>query len=350
MLLDFDVTVVSFMPGSNGSKKDEQRNIIYLKTNRFISFFYFKLDFILANVFKRIRPKSEYGHLYYTKYLPSLLKSLIKKKKLDADLIIAVDFPALKVAQNIFGAVHFISLEIENNTNPIHQKIDRKKVKSVFIQSKERYDYLFPGINLPVFYVQNAPIFDESAIISYPRKDFIWSGSINPVLGVYECIDFFDKYPQFKLLIKGGEYRNTLQKIKGKYAHLIAEGRITIDQEYLPAPSFLDFLSHFRIGFALYSWKIVHAKFNYATAPSGKLFMNLAAGVPVIACNIPGFQLVEEFNAGVLITNYEPETIFNAVQKIESDYESFQKGCYNAARHFSFDKAVKPYIEYLLKD
>jgi glycosyltransferase involved in cell wall biosynthesis len=348
----FDVTIVSFIPDKNGKDRDESRNIIYLETKLLFRFFYSTVDFILANIFKRIKwitRNFEYSHSYYSRYLPYLLRSAFRKKKLDADVVIAVDLPALRVAQEMYGRVHFLSLEIDNNTSPNYKKIDRNKVLSVFIQSRERYDYLFPGMDIPVFFVQNAPVFYESYVSAYDRKGFIWSGSINPVLGIYECIDFFDAYPQYSLVIKGGDYRNTLQKIRKKYAHLIRENRIKLDQAYLPAPSFIDFLSRFRIGFAFYSWKIIHSKFNYATAPSGKLFMNLAAGVPVIACNIPGFKLVQEFEAGVLVDDYRPETILKAAQKIESDYERFRQGCYNAARHFSFDKGVKPYIDFLLK-
>ncbi len=349
----FDVTVVSFSPGAQVKKKDNTRNIIYLKTNFLLRQFFQKTDFFLSNGFKilnKIIPSASYHYLYYNKYLPAVLRASIKKRKLTADIIIAADFPALHTVQEIYGSVHFLSLEIENNTNPIHKKVDRNKVKSVFIQSRERYDYLFPGMNLPVFYVQNAPVFKEGSITNYDRKDFIWSGAMDRRLAIYDCINFFDVYPQYRLVLKGSAERKVLKRINEQYVHLIKENRIKLDQEYLPAASFLDYLSHFRIGFSFYSWELISSSFNYATAPSGKLFMNLAAGVPVIACNIPGFKLVEEFSAGILVSDFKPETIYEANKKIESDYEKYRQGCYAAARHFSFDKTAAPYIEFLLKE
>lgn len=350
----FDVTVISFQPRSGTTKKkDEVRNIKYLDINFLMKQFFQKTDFIVSTALKYIKkivPVPEYNYLYYNKYLPHVLKSALKKERLNADIIIATDFPALHIAQQVYGSVHFLSLEIENNTNPIHKKIDRTKVKSVLVQSKERYDYLFPGLQLPVFYLQNAPVFREDSITHYERKDFIWSGAMDRRMAIYDCLDFFKAYPQFRILIKGSAERKVLARIKEEYAELIAQGRVTIDQTYLPGSSFLDFLSHFKFGFTFYAWDVVNHSFNYATAPSGKLFMNLAAGVPVIAVNIPGFKLIEEFNAGVLVGDFKPETIYAAMQKMEADYDKYREGCYNAARYFSFDKRVAPYIEYLLKE
>jgi glycosyltransferase involved in cell wall biosynthesis len=348
----FDVTIVSFMPENATKIKDESRKVIYLKPNAFLKYSLQKADFIfsvLFRKFKKVLPGKEYHHFYYNKYLPYVLRSGVVNKKLNADIVIAADFPALRVAQQIFGSVHFISLEIENNTNPIHKKIDRNRVKSVFIQSKERYDYLFPGMDLPVFYIQNAPVFSPDNIKYYERRDFIWAGAMERRLAVLECIAFFESYPQFRLVLKGGGDEKSLRIIHDRYAKLLADGTIRIDRTYLPASSFLDFLSHFRIGICFYSWELINSSFNYATAPSGKLFMYLAAGIPVIACRIPGFKLVEEFGAGVLIDDFEPATILNAVKIIEADYSRFIEGCYKAAAYFSFDKRVVPYLDYLEK-
>ena len=348
----FDVTVVSFNPEGGSSNNNTGRNIIYLSTNYFLKHFFQKTDFILSVFFKHLKkiyPPAAYNYLYYNKYLPYVLKAGVKSRKLRGDIIIATDFPALHAAQQIYCSVHLISLEIENNTNPIHKKVDRNKVKSVFIQSKERYDYLFPGIQLPAFFVQNAPVFNAANVTHYKRKDFIWSGAMDRRMAMFDCLNFFDTYPEYRLVIKGSAEKKVLDKINGDYAHLIAANRIFVDQTYLPATSFLDFLAHFKIGFAFYSWDIVRDSFNYATAPSGKLFMNMAAGVPVIACNIPGFKLIEEFGAGVLINDFKAETIYAAMNTIEKNYEKYQEGCYKAAAYFSFDKSVAPYIDFLLQ-
>jgi glycosyltransferase involved in cell wall biosynthesis len=150
--------------------------------------------------------------------------------------------------------------------------------------------------------------------------------------------------------MKGGGDKKTRRIISERYNHLIKEERIVFNQTYLNADSFLEFLSSFRIGFCFYLWDLIASSFNYQSAPSGKLFMYLAAGTPVIACNIPGFEFVKDFGAGILIDNYEPVTIKKAIDEIEANYEAFSAGCYKAAAYYSFDNHVQPYIQYLLSD
>ena len=59
---------------------------------------------------------------------------------------------------------------------------------------------------------------------------------------------------------------------------------------WLAAPEYIKYVSNFRIGFCFYDWNLIKNDFNYQTAPSGKLFVYLSAGLPVIVCNIPGFK------------------------------------------------------------
>jgi glycosyltransferase involved in cell wall biosynthesis len=150
--------------------------------------------------------------------------------------------------------------------------------------------------------------------------------------------------------LKGGGDKKTRRIINERYGELIKNGTVVFNQEYLEADSFLHFLSSFRIGFCFYSWSLIAASFNYQSAPSGKLFMYLAAGTPVIACNIPGFDFVKDFGAGILIDDYEPATIKKAIEQIEENYDAYSSGCYKAAAYYSFDNHVQPYIRFLLDE
>ena len=348
----FDVTVISFQPKFATKKKDEKRNIVYLETNFLSSQFYQKLDFILSRfsrVIKSFFPEYQYYHQYYNRYLPYILKSFLKKGKPQSDIIIAVDLQALFIAQQLYGSVHFLSLEIDNNTNKYYKKINKSKIKSVFVQSQIRYDYLFPETKLKTFIVQNAPVFEGKSVEQKDRKDCIWAGAIDRRLAVLDCLEFFNHYPNYKLEMKGGGDKKTRKIIEERYNHLIKQEVVIFNQEYLPDNSFIDFLSKFEVGFCFYSWELIQSSFNYLTAPSGKLFMYFAAGTPVIACNIPGFFFVKEFGAGVLIDDYKPETIFKALKHIESNYEQYSDACYAIAKQYSFDKHVKPYIDFLIE-
>ncbi|MEO8405245.1 MAG: hypothetical protein ABI480_11640 [Chitinophagaceae bacterium] len=346
---DFDVTIISFQPKFATKQKDTTRNIVYLKTG-LRGLFFQRFDFLFSYFakFRKLFSKDYvYYHQYYHHYLPSVLKGELKRQKGKNDIIIAVDFPALYEAQKIFGAVHFLSLEIDNNTSRYYKLVDPAKVKSVAVQSKERYNYLFPGQQLKTFIIPNSPIYIPVDRTKNERKDFIWAGAIDRRLAVMECIAFFDRYPQYKLIMKGGGDEKTQRLINEKYGELLTAGRIVIDRKYLAQESFIDFLATFRIGFCFYAWDLIAASFNYQSAPSGKLLMYMAAGTPVIACDIPGFQFIKESGAGVLVKDYEPETILNAIQTIEANYQQYSDACLRIAGELSFDKNVAPYIEFL---
>ena len=347
LISEFDVEIISFEPTFISTDKDTSRNIRYIKVPGLIKEISNKIDFImnkLSGYIRKIIPGYKYKYIYYNRALPAALRSALRKT--NADHIIAVDIPALYVCQQVFGKVHFLSLEIDRS-NPFINKIDTTAIRSVFIQNQVRLDHLLPGYDGPSFFIQNAPVFEDAIKPVGDRKDFVWAGTLLDRFGVIECINFFKAHPEYRLELKGGAEKRTLQKINDNFSDLIEKQVIHINREYLPGNSFLEYLSKFRTGFCFYSWDLINTDFNYRTAPSGKLFMYMAAGVPVIACNIPGFAFINEFNAGVLVDNYEPATILDAVHKIESNYPAYVEACYEVARHFDFRRNAKPYVEFL---
>src|SRR5690349_8763385 len=77
----FDTTVISFEPEYISNKKDETRNIIYLKPNFLWREFFQKTDFILSKVLKVTKsflPAIKYHYLYYNYYLPKILRRKLK--------------------------------------------------------------------------------------------------------------------------------------------------------------------------------------------------------------------------------------------------------------------------------
>jgi len=109
-----------------------------------------------------------------------------------------------------------------------------------------------------------------------------------------------------------------------------------------------EYLNSFEIGFCFYDTRYEHINnFNYNTAPSGKLFKYYAAGVPVIGSNIAGLQSIDEFQTGIRVKNYTPKEILNACETIQANYQFYYQNCLKAAEHFSFDKMIKPFLEYI---
>lgn len=344
----YDVTIISFEPEFIGKKKDFSRNVRYIKIPYLKRLLIQNFDFavyLLVKFIKLFYSKIRFSYTYFQRVQFVYLKQALSK--CSADEIIAVDMAALYACQLTYGKCEFLSLEIYD-FDPYMEKMKIELINSVAIQNKMRYQFLFNGANLNTFYIPNAPVF-EGEIQVAERKNLVWAGSILKRFAVFDCVDFIKKYPEYRLVLKGGAERKTLKELQNKYQDLILLGRIQIDHDYLTIQEFIKYLSEFRIGFCFYSWELIKSSINYQTAPSGKLFMYLAAGVPVIACNIPGFKFVEEFNAGILIDDYSPETILKAINKIEENYLKYQSGCFQAAKEFSFDKTVSPFINYLLQ-
>lgn len=347
---EYDVTIVTFEPAYLGKAKDTTRKIIYIDPKKNKLKFLKVTDLLCNAVLKRINKLFSFCRFrvrLQRSYKASLLHNLIRS--FSNDILIAVDPMPLCVAQKVKEKVCFLSLEIVEN-DPYIKKMDAAKISCVIIQNTERYNYLFPTAKPQVFYIQNAPMLKNCSVYSGERKDLLWAGTITTDFAVLDCVEFINKNQEYKLVLKGASAKGTKELIESKYAGLVASGNIDINTTYFTPPEFTAFISKFKIGFCFYNWDLIQNNFNYQTAPSGKLFMYLAAGVPVIACNIRGFAFINEYKAGILIDDYSPEVILNAVKIIESNYDYYSKNAYNAFENTCFDtnaQQLKDFIQTL---
>ena len=346
----FDVTIISFEPQYLGKAKEEQKNVVYIKFNSFQKGFFRICDLGFNAIAKRVNK-----YLFPFKrrswcvrnYRARLLAQELKRT--DGGIYIAVDAMPLYVVQQGKGSTHFLSLEIIPGDRYM-KMIKLDKIFSVVIQNTARYQYLFGDAQMPTFFIQNAPMLNSQVINKGLRKDLLWAGTVVKEFGVLNCFDLIAAYPQFNLVCKGAVEEKTGAIIENKYAALISSGKVKLDSAYLPAADFVRYLSGFRIGLCFYDWELIRTNFNYATAPSGKLFMYLAAGVPVIACNISSFKFIEEGGAGVLIDDYAPATIAAAIEKIEADFENYSANAYRAFEANCFDMHATGLLDQLLKE
>lgn len=350
---NFDVKIVALEPVDHMKKQEsEKRNIEYINISKEMSLIGNRLTYF----FLRLAIKLGLLKSLKTIDLAKRLKAFLfwkRIRKLKADEVIGVDFLGLWIAQIIFGKGHLLSLEL-NKDSIFHKIVDRKKIQSVIIQTEERYQYLFDNLNLNKFLVQNAPIYKP--LISAPsfRKGLIFCGTALPEFGIYYCLDFISKYPEFTLTIRGGITTDVKKRIQNSYRYLIDEKRLICNESYIEQDKLSDYLSQFYIGFCFYDLKILkkykyYDIFNYITAPSGKLFNYYAAGVPVVCSDIPGLISVKDFDAGVMINDYSPSSIKQAIDTISTNHARISANCFKAAEYFSFDKAIAPFQNYLLK-
>ncbi len=348
--LDFEINIISFTPEYLGKKREQDKNIDYITPNKYIKFIYRKSDLLLNAFLKRVDKyliKTQHRASFYRDFQARLLaKSL---KKYIGNVIIAVDPMPLYVAQKTIGSAHFLSLEMIPN-DPYFKKVDSSKIISVIIQNQYRYDFLFKEKSIRTFFIQNAPLQNTSYINQSNREGLIWAGTIVKDFAILDCLNFIEKHNEYTLTLKGAFEKSTQMIIENNYQHLLSSNRVKVNNEYLKAEDFIKFISNFKIGFCFYNWDLIKSNYNYETAPSGKLFVYLAAGVPVIASNVKAFKFLETAGAGVLVDDYEPETLFNAIKKIENSFQEYSSNAYKAFQENCFDINAIPFKAYLLNN
>lgn len=264
--------------------------------------------------------------------------------------IIAVDFFALWCVQQAGKKAHLISFELLEY-DPYKDDCDFSVIKTVIIQSQERYDYLFHQIRPKCFFIQNSPPYlnFSPSINTRKQKDLVFCGSAMPWFGIVTCLDFIKDYPEYTLTIRGAIPKVTHRTIELFYDDLVKEGRLIINNDYLDATSLTEYISQFRIGFAFYDfYRFENVRsFNYYTAPSGKVFQYLNSGVPIISNKLPGFDFIEQKGAGVLIPYLTSNAIKKAIGKIESDYISIAENAKKCSKDLDFIKNAVPFINHL---
>jgi glycosyltransferase involved in cell wall biosynthesis len=314
------------------------------------SFTFIKVNKTLAVLFlRRVR------------FLYTLIKGLLILKELRKlakdrvpDIVIGVDSIGLWTAQKVFGSAHFLSLEISRDL--FFKSCKRDRILSLAIQSEERAAFLFQDRIEKTFLLPNAPVLPETFPALLTEKKFnarlIFLGIISPSHGIYACLEAMEKLASkgATLTVKGVLYKKRVQStIMKRYQRLFGQETVFLDQNYLNQEEILPFLSQFSIGFCLYDFERLSPKdFNYVSSPSGKLFNYYAAGVPIIGTDVLGLRSVKEFRAGVLLSEHTPEAIGQAYEEISQNFEFYRKNCLEAARHFDFRRAMKPYSDFLL--
>ena len=154
------------------------------------------------------------------------------------------------------------------------------------------------------------------------------------------------KFPEFKMTIKGKVPEDVNIVIKKDYHSLTHSGQLIVNSEFMENDEFITYISDYSIGLCFYDLKdVFFGNFNYRTAPSGKLYKYLAAGVPVIAIDIPGFDDVREYNAGILIDKLDPQSLKNAVDTIVLNYDVYRNNAIKLAIKNSFENTSKGFLE-----
>lgn len=341
----FEVTIIAESPTAFDNKPLPGRRVVYRK--RFTKREY-KLNWLLFHLLaifdRRVAMIKSQGFGVDTFYDFNFIRKQLAAEP--ADFIIAIDFRNLFYAQVLGKRAEFVSLEIRPD-DVFYSKCDFGNIDSVIIQTRERYEHLFDGRRFKTFFVQNAPVYTPSPA-NHERAGLVYCGTAQDQFGFYHCLEFLRQFPEYSMNVKGAVVPKDRERVETEYRDLLSSGRLLIDEEYLDDAEVVDYLRSFRVGFCFYNfdYELINT-FNYHSAPSGKMFKYMAAGVPVVGQRILGLKPVEEFDCGVLVDDLKPASIKEAVEKIEANFDYYSQNCLRAAAHYSFDKRVAPFIDYL---
>jgi hypothetical protein len=342
----YDVTITAEFPHNFNRQKLDNRKVLYHKFYHVKTRYFYWILFKIISLYSKEAKYFKRNNINYKQYFFrfKFIKNVIKRNKFKT--IISVDIMNLLFCSILEVKTDFLSLElcVDEKYLPL---INTKFIRSVLIQSKERYEYLFKENVIKTFFVQNAPNYVEINS-KHTRKGLVYGGSAYDELGFYDCLNYLNNFPDECLTIQGAIMKKDRKRVANEYQNLIDEQRLIIKQTYLENNEVVPFLAEYEIGFCFYNFQVPVIRdnyFNYATAPSGKMFKYLAAGVPVVCSNIIGFKFINEFHCGITINTLEPDEIRNAINAIRSNYKFYVENAIKAAKYYSFDKLVEPYLK-----
>lgn len=349
---NFNLTVFTQNPGDFSKNTTLPFAVEVFNYKNGISKIFYRISFKLVSLFnkeaKRIG-KNIGGKNVYVDYFFRFLKirEYIASGKFDK--IICVDLKNLFFVNVMLKTnSYFLSLELCT-----HEKLlpllNLNLIDCVIIQSQIRYTYLFKTAVIKTFIIQNAPTY-INGLIKEKRAGLIYNGTAWDAFGFGYCLNFLNACPAETLFVLGAIKKESIGNIN-LLQKLTRDKQLTVAAAYIPDEEVVACISDYEIGFAFYNFDFSQIdNYNYRTAPAGKIFKYMAAGVPVICNNIPGFDFVDEFGCGIRLDQFDAATIQSAVEKIRANYDQYVSGAIRAAKHFSFDTAVKPFIDFIEKD
>ena len=171
-----------------------------------------------------------------------------------------------------------------------------------------------------------------------------FAGGISEVRGVREVVramNLLDRVPDARLMMAGAFYPNTLKEEVEQYPGW----RRVEFKGWVSREKVQQILGHSRVGVITR-----HPIERHLTAMPTKLFEYMAAGLPVVASDLPTIRpIVETHRCGLLVDPLDPKDIARALSYLlENPEEAEQMGRrgYEAVRdHFSWDVEQEKLLE-----
>jgi glycosyltransferase involved in cell wall biosynthesis len=273
------------------------------------------------------------------------------------DMVVGVDSLGFLITRLFFVRPVYFSLHIRRSLSTLIAK--KLKIERMIIQTPERVELTFRDCTYKptdIWFIQNSPILDRQRLQHERLKDgqfkIVYFGNVaKNHYGIENCIELLGNVPDdFTLTLKGpitNEYRLELEKA---YHSFVSSGRLIFNSDYIPQDEVITWLQAFDLGLCFYDeGEINRNDPNIITAPSGKLFNYLAAGLPVVGSKLSGLRIVSEFGAGILLENQNPKAIGNAVKQIRLSHLKFKQQSKQAALQNDFRVMADNFLQDFIK-
>lgn len=146
-------------------------------------------------------------------------------------------------------------------------------------------------------------------------KVVLYQGHIHPERDLSAFVKASLNFPSdYKFALLGHDH--------GDVARYKAINPEIIHIDFIPAPEYLLVTSLCHIGVVTYS----PLELNTTFCAPNKIYEYAAFGKPMIAGDVPGLKVLENFGAGVMVDETKPEDILEALKDIETNYDNYQQG------------------------
>jgi hypothetical protein len=327
------------------SKKDVEKNRSILQLD-YTTGLSTELGFLAQKLLYRLGLTKNNAQSYGDYLERRALRRILQQQR--PEQIVVADLDLLTIVQKFFqGPIHLLELELGNFKKLPDIKLDL--ITSLITESEPRKKIMFSdNANIKTFYIPLSNVFKAIEKPVTTPGDYLYCGSAIPPFGIFSCINLLKMDSNFQLTVKGRIPSRIEAESIMNYSDFLDDNRLHLDYSYTLADELQKELAKFRIGFCFYDTRFQAMRNPHIEhVSSQKVYLYYGSGVPVIANRLAGLQHIEDFGCGILLDDMRLDSIYEATQIIENNYDYYVQNCFAAAEYFSYDKHVKPFIEFV---
>ncbi|MFN5415462.1 MAG: glycosyltransferase [Flavobacteriia bacterium] len=299
------------------------------------------------------------GKLFYAFYNWRLFWYLLFHK---TDVLLSNDLDTL-LPNYLVSKIKRIKLVYDSHEyfTEVPELVNRPKVQKFWLSMEKR---IFPKLknvytvneslakiyqlkyHVPVKYVMNVPNYEENEIIQKNEIfTVIYQGALNKDRGLEELISAFQFLENIQLWIAGeGDLSNQLRKLTQE---LNLENKITFLGK-IPLEKLKSYTQKGHLGVSLEKG----TNLNYQVATPNKVFDYVAAGLPVLTCELLEIKkIVESYKIGFTIPHVEGNLIAEKIQWMTENPQElmrFEENCKIAAKELCWENQLNVLKEFFL--